>query len=123
MRFSSVQIKGRGRGKHLGFPTINLEIPENFTLKDGIYAVKVYTGGKEFPGAMHYGPIPMFKISVKSLEIFLINTADADIPPAEAFEVETIQYLRPILNFPSTEDLSKQIAIDVLNTKKILNLP
>lgn len=36
--FTANVIKGKGRGKELGFPTINLAVPENFNLKPGIYA-------------------------------------------------------------------------------------
>lgn len=122
MRFSSTQIKGKGRGKLLGFPTINLEIPKNFELIEGIYAVKVHSAGKEFIGALHYGPVPVFRESKKTLEVFLIDTKDSDIPTSEILEVETIQHLRPVLNFPAKEDLSKQIEVDVINVRKILNL-
>lgn len=122
MRFSSTQIKGKGRGKLLGFPTINLEIPENFNIEEGIYAVKVWLDEKEFAGAMHFGPVPTFQEKDKTLEVFLIDIKDSDIPTSEILEVETIQHLRPVLNFPAKEDLSKQIEVDVINVRKILNL-
>lgn len=122
MRFNSHQIKGKGRGKLLGFPTINLEIPKKFNLKEGIYAVKVLLEGKDYAGAMHFGPIPTFKENEKTLEVFLIDTADSDIPTSETFDVETIQYLRPVLSFLNPEDLSKQISEDVITIRKILNL-
>lgn len=122
MRFKSQQIKGKGRGKLLGFPTINLEIPKNFKINEGIYAVKVWIKNKEFIGAMHFGPVPTFKEHGKTLEVFLIDTVKPNIPSSKTFEVETIQYLRPVLNFSSRKELSKQIGEDVLNTKRILNL-
>lgn len=122
MKFSSIQVKGKGRGKLLGFPTINLEIPKNFDLKDGIYAVRVFLGDKDFAGAMHFGPIPTFKEDKKTLEVFLIDTKDEDIPESQNFEVETIQFLRPVLSFNSEGELSNQISEDVIKTKQILNL-
>lgn len=122
MRFSSTQIKGKGRGKLLGFPTINLEIPKNFELIEGIYAVKVHSAGKEFIGALHYGPVPVFNESKKTLEVFLIDTANSDIPHSKTFDIETMQYLRPVLSFSNPEDLSKQISEDVTAIRKILNL-
>ena len=60
MQFESTHIKGKGRGKPMGFPTINLKIPENFELKDGIYAAKVVIENITFVGALHYGPVPTF---------------------------------------------------------------
>lgn len=121
MKFKSIQVKGKGRGKLLGFPTINLEIPENLNLEDGIYAVNVFIGGKEFIGAMHYGPIPVFQENGKTLEFFLIDTQDSDIPDSPEFEVEVIKLLRPVMSFPDKEKLIEQMEKDVSQTKKILN--
>ena len=121
MRFESSQIKGKGRGKLLGYPTINLEIPENFELEDGIYAVKVFSGSKEFIGALHYGPIPVFKEDEKTLEVFLIDTSGEDIPDSKDFEIEILKYLRPVLGFDSEQELSEQIGKDVEETRKIVS--
>lgn len=121
MKFSSSQIRGKGRGKLLGFPTINLQIPENFDLEEGIYAVNFFAGEKKFLGAMHYGPIPTFKESQKTLEVFLIDINDTDTPDSESFEIETLKYLRPVINFETEEDLKKQITKDVEDSKQISN--
>lgn len=121
-KFKSHQVSGKGRGKLLGFPTINLEIPKDLNLKDGIYAIKVFNSGKQFLGAMHYGPIPVFLEDEKTLEFFLIDTNEVDIPDSKEFEVEVIKYLRPVMAFKSKEDLSDQMRKDVENTR-LLNLP
>lgn len=121
MKFSSTQIKGKGRGKLLGFPTINLQIPENFELKDGIYAVKFFAGEKKFLGAMHYGRVPTFKENEKTLEVFLIDTKDEDIPDTENFEIEIVKFLRPVMNFNTEKELTHQMQRDVENSKLALN--
>lgn len=121
MKFRSTQVKGKGRGKILGFPTINLEIPKDLDLEDGIYAVEVFTGGKKFIGAMHYGPIPVFLEDDKTLEFFLIDTKDSDIPDSREFEVEIVKLLRPIMSFPDKEGLIKQMSKDVEAARAILN--
>ena len=122
MKFKSSQVKGKGRGKLLGFPTINLEIPEDLELVDGIYAVRVYIDGSSFMGALHSGPIRTFNETEKTLEDFLINV-DPKILPEQIpdLEVEIIKYLRPIINFNNQEELAKQISKDVEETKKLLN--
>ena len=121
MRFKSRQVKGRGRGKLLGFPTINLDIPKDFNLEDGIYAVKVNIKEKEFIGAMHFGPIPTFKEKAKTLEVFLIDISPGSLPETENIdiEIETVEFLREIMNFKTEPELSKQISKDVLKTKQI----
>jgi riboflavin kinase/FMN adenylyltransferase len=121
MRFKSTQVKGKGRGKILGFPTINLEIPTDLVLDDGIYAVKAFVEDKEFIGAMHYGPIPVFLEDDKTLEFFLIDTKESDIPASREFEVEVIKFLRPVMNFPDKKDLTVQMAKDVEATRAIIN--
>jgi len=121
MRFKSTQVKGKGRGKILGFPTINLEIPADLNLDDGIYAVKVFIEDKEFIGAMHYGPIPVFLEDDKTLEFFLIDTKESDIPNSREFEVEVIKFLRPVMNFPDKKDLTAQMARDVEATRAIIH--
>lgn len=120
MRFKSHQVKGKGRGKLLGFPTINLDIPENFSLEDGIYSVKVFISGLQFIGAMHYGPIPVFKEDEKTLEVFIIDVQPEVLPDTQDvdIEIETNKYLREVMNFENEKDLAKQIGIDVENTKK-----
>lgn len=121
MKFKSIQIKGKGRGKLLGFPTINLKIPQSFKLKDGIYAIKVNNSGKDFIGAMHYGPIPVFQEDDKTLEFFLIDTSEKDIPESPEFEVEVIKFLRPVMSFENEEKLVEQIKKDVEATRLVLN--
>jgi riboflavin kinase / FMN adenylyltransferase len=120
-KFTSRQVKGKGRGKLLGFPTINLDIPENFELEDGIYAVAVLIAGQKFIGALHYGPIPTFDETQRTLEVFLIDLSPEAVPETENIdiEIETKELLRPVLNFKNERELTKQISEDVLKTKQI----
>ncbi len=121
MKFSSIQIKGKGRGREMGFPTVNLKIPDNFELKDGIYATKVAIENKIFIGALHYGSVPTFNEEEKSLEIFLLGSNNTELENfnINIIKVEIIKYLRPVIKFKSKEKLIKQIEKDVINIKKI----
>ena len=126
MQFESYHIKGKGRGKPMGYPTINLIIPDNFELKDGIYAAKVKIGNSTFKGALHYGPVPTFNEEKKSLEVYLIEITNKDLESYElanldeiTIKVEIIQYLREIIKFKQVEDLVKQIGEDVKIIKEL----
>ena len=128
MKFESTHVSGKGRGKPMGFPTINLKIPENFELNEGIYAVKFVIERKIFKGALHYGPIPTFKELEKSLEVFLIEVTNENLISYglenlddKIIKVEVIKYLREIKKFRLVEDLVRQIKEDVNNIKKITN--
>ena len=120
MKFESIHIKGKGRGKPMGFPTINLKIPNNFKLKDGIYTAKVTIDSKVFISALHYGPVPTFDENEKSLEVYLIEVTNNDLInqglenlDEKIIKVEIIKFLRDIIKFKLVEDLVKQIKEDV----------
>jgi len=124
MIFESTHIKGKGRGKPMGFPTINLKIPDNFELKDGIYAAKVTIENKVFKGALHYGPVPTFAEQEKSLEVYLIEVTNENLVgygmedlDGKLIIIEIIKYLRPIIKFNLVEELVKQIGEDVKEIK------
>ncbi len=121
MKFESTHVKGKGRGKPMGFPTINLKIPDNFELKDGVYAVKVSIENKIFNGALHYGPVPSFSEQEKSLEVYLIGVNDYGLENLDGkiIKVEIIKYLRSIIKFRLVEELVKQIGEDVKQIKKL----
>lgn len=129
MKFKSTQIKGKGRGKLLGFPTINLRIPPNFSLNEGIYASKVKIEHKNYSGALHYGPIPVFSDPKKSLEVFLIDVKSLPessprhpgelVTPGSVVSIETLKKIRDIRNFESPNDLLNQIAKDIEEIKKL----
>jgi len=117
---ASYQIKGKGRGKKLGFPTINLEIPKDLILAAGVYGVWVKINKQKYLGALHFGPIPTFSEKEKNLEVFLI---DVKIKPTNKFNhliiIEILKKIRDIKNFSSIEKLKNQINQDV---KKILTI-
>ncbi len=122
IRFVSYKVKGKGRGKPMGVPTINLQIPKDLKLRDGIYAAYVTMNTKTYKGALHFGPIPTFGEEKKSLEVFLLDVAkisEKEVASAK-IAVDVISYLRPIYSFSSVEDLVAQIEIDVNRTRRIL---
>ncbi len=123
VKFVSRQQKGDGRGKKMGFPTLNLEIPANLNLAHGIYAAHVQIAGHRYKGALHFGPIPTFDKPVPTIEIFLLDT---DSIPTNLIENQipitvTIEArLREVILFSKKEDLTKQISQDVAAVSKLL---
>lgn len=122
MIFQTKHVKGIGRGKHLGFPTINLSIPEDIFLDDGIYAAWIDINGKPYKGALHFGPIPTFDEKEKMLEVYLLDVTDDNFPNTEGaiIEVDIVERLRDIKRFLDPALLSEAIARDVENVNKIL---
>ncbi len=117
-KFTASVIRGKGRGKKtVGFPTFNLIVPEKLVMKEGVYACLVWIDGKEYRGAMHYGPTPTFDEQEKVLEIFVLNFEDGGQSIAE-LKFEVGPYLRPVATFLTPEALRHQIALDVQRVRK-----
>lgn len=115
--YTTEVIKGYGRGKTIGFPTFNLVIPKNFKHKFGIYAARVWIDGKAIPTALHFGPVPTYKNSQPSLEVYLLAFIKDKASQTVDFEVS--QYLRGIRKFDNEKDLGAQIALDVARIKAL----
>lgn len=118
-------VSGKGRGRKIGIPTINLLIPKNFDLEIGIYACwvrllsgKTTSASEAMMGALHYGPIPTFAEEAYSLEVHLIDQKSQFDP--DRVEVEIVSYLRPIWAFPNKRSLLAQIEQDIETTRKLL---
>lgn len=115
--YSAPVIKGFGRGKLVGSPTLNLEIPKKFKFKHGIYAARVWLDGTAVPAALHFGPVPTFGSKKSSLELHLLDVR----PQADLAEVsfELGPYLREIKKFDDPKELKKQIQLDIAEIKAL----
>lgn len=122
MVFQSKQIKGNGRGKGIGFPTINLAIPSDFSMDEGIYSAWVIIDGITYKGALHYGPVPTFGEKSNQLEVHLVDVGESDIflEKDTDIEIDVVDKLRDIKNFATTEDLIYQIDKDVERVRNML---
>lgn len=111
-------VGGRGRGKTIGIPTINIDpanAPEE--LKCGIYACFVTINGTKFKGAMHYGPRPVFK-DTETLEIHILDAAPADIPAT--VDIDIIGRIRDVEDFATPEALTERIQGDIAEARAML---
>lgn len=111
-----------GRGKEVGFPTINMQLPDDFDMEPGIYAAWVMIDNKTYKGALHYGPIPTFGEMNNSLEVHLIDISDEDVPESEdkLIEVDIVERIRDVKKFFEVGDLNEAIARDIERIKIIL---
>jgi riboflavin kinase / FMN adenylyltransferase len=116
--FSARTMKGRGRGKELGTPTINMELSDiPSDMKEGIYACWAGIDDHWLQGALHYGPRPVFQDGL-SCEVYILDTDIESLP--ERIVIDLIEYLRPVMDFASKEELMAQISDDVARTRDIL---
>lgn len=121
MRFETRHIKGKGRGKFLGFPTINMKIPADLVLEEGVYGVWVSMGKNTYCGAMHFGPIPTFGQKEKQLEVFLLDVTESEANQlnTNSIQITPINYIREIRTFSSKDELIEQIQRDIEVIRRI----
>lgn len=122
MLFHSHQIKGIGRGKQIGCPTINLEIPKDFGLDAGVYSSWVVINDKTYKGALHYGPIPTFNQPHSTMEVHLIDITDDNFPKinGQQIEIDIVEKIRDILTFSDSDELIEHIGKDIKKIKSML---
>jgi riboflavin kinase/FMN adenylyltransferase len=105
-------VTGAGRGRQIGYRTINLSVPDKRKLlpPEGVYAVWVEWRDGACGGMMHQGPRPTFGETDRSLEIHLLD-ADLDLYGAQV-KVSWAARLRDVIRFPSAEALKAQLDKD-----------
>ena len=133
-------VRGAGRGRTIGVPTINLAPPDPRKLlpPDGVYAVRVRIlelgvgslGTKpriptpnskllEFGGMMNQGARPTFGEQARALEVHLFDF-DGELY-GETVNVEWVRRLRDVQAFPSREALVAQLERDRQAARATLN--
>lgn len=103
---------GAGRGRALGFRTINIALPPARKLlpPEGVYAVRVQTPRGAFGGMMNLGPRPTFNESASRLEAHLFDV-DGDFY-GQHVRLDFVARLRETRRFDSPTALSAQLALD-----------
>lgn len=113
-------VPGMGRGRDLGYRTINLRVesPRKLLPPNGVYAVFVEWKLGASAGMMHQGPRPTFGESDRSLEVHLLD-AEKDLY-GEVVKVSWVTRLRDVTSFASPDELSKQLQKDFENARRAL---
>ena len=108
-------IKGKKRGRKIGFPTCNLKLNDYIIPRLGVYAVKVNGSKFSKKGVANIGFRPTFNGKNLLLEtnIFGINKNLYNKELSVSFR----KYIRPEKKFRDLEHLKKQIKIDIKKAK------
>ena len=131
-------VRGAGRGRTIGIPTINLATPDSRKLlpPDGVYAVRVRIlesgarilesgsriqtpDSKLLGGMMNQGARPTFGEQARALEVHLFDF-DGELY-GETVSVEWVRRLRDVQAFPSREALVAQLERDRQAARATLN--
>lgn len=119
----SVVIKGKNRGKELGFPTANIKIVHDKILpQDGVYFVMVEVRNKKHQnvlkrGVVNIGKNPTFQNDERSLEVHILDFHENIY--GENIRVFFLQKLRGEKKFSSPQVLAEQITSDVKKSREL----
>jgi riboflavin kinase/FMN adenylyltransferase len=121
-------VKGAGRGRKLGFPTINLKVePEKLLPRFGVYAGKVSVAQSDktnfalptshpsqhsFDAAAYIGQRPTFGETEPAVEAYLLDF-NGVVPEGTKVTLELVAFIRPDQKFDSADALIEQMNRDV----------
>lgn len=113
-------VHGDRRGRTLGYPTANQNVPEYARIPYGIYAVRVLVEGETAwrEGVANFGIRPMFQIPQPIFETFIFDFSDEIY--GKEMRVRPVKHLRPELSFSGIPALVAQMKEDCITAKAVL---
>ena len=109
--FSAPVIDGDKRGRTLGFPTVNQEIPPELVLpRFGVYRTDVTVGNRRYKGVTNIGKRPTVGTEKILSETYIIDFDESIY--GESVDIRLIKFIRPERKFSSFDELARQIKTD-----------
>lgn len=112
-------IKGKSRGKILGFPTANIQT-RNEIVPPGVFITNVTIGLKKIPSLTNIGHCPTFGQQETNIESYIINFSKNLY--GKKIRIYFIKKLREEIKFDTSEKLSQQIKKDIDTAKNYFNI-
>lgn len=106
-------VRGKSRGKRLGFPTANIH-PLNDIAPPGVFISKVWIGSKIFQAVTHVGSKPTFNEKEIMIESYIIDYNNSLYE--KKLCVQFLKRIREEMKFETPEALSSQIKKDLDET-------
>ena len=113
-------VDGRKIGREIGYPTANIVVDDKYKIipADGVYAVKVKHNGSLFGGMLNIGNNPTVNGKHKTIEVNIFDF-DKQIYNENA-TIYFVERLRDEMKFNGLDELKAALAIDKINSLKIL---
>jgi riboflavin kinase/FMN adenylyltransferase len=114
-------VVGKSIGRDLGFPTANIEVPDEYKLiaAVGVYACRVQYMGRIYKGMSNIGYRPTIDKGDLTIEV---NIFDFDQQLyGEEITIYFVDRMRDERKFKDREALRKQLVIDKAHALKILS--
>jgi len=113
-------VSGNALGRQFDYPTININIEEDYKLipKSGVYVVETLIENQHFFGIMNIGKRPTLNGRKKTIEVHLLDF-NKDLY-GEKIQVDLLARLRDEQKFASVEHLYAQIKKDELKARSLI---
>ncbi len=112
-------VRGRERGRTIGFPTANLASETECIPPDGVYATRVILDDGAYPAITNIGMRPTFSETERSIEAHIFDfTRDLY---GTCIKLELVERIRAERKFDSADALKAQIALDLSKVREILS--
>jgi len=118
--FSGVVAKGRGLGRDLGYPTVNLVSQEGIlpNIPHGVYAGWTNVNKERYVSIMSFGKAETVGITSVSFEVHLLDY-QGDLYGRE-LEVNIVLFLRPMVAFHTVTQLTEAMRDDERRARELL---
>jgi riboflavin kinase/FMN adenylyltransferase len=115
-------VLGRQLGRQLGVPTANVKLQMAALPMTGVFAVRAVLGDRVLPGVANLGFKPTVSADLlPSLEVHLLDFS-GDIY-GRHLQVQFLHKLRDEMKFSGLDALKQQIALDLQQARRFLQLP
>jgi len=118
---SGAVVRGRGRGRSIGFPTANISPLTELIPAPGVYAVELETAGERHAGVANLGFRPTFAERDFSIEAHLFDF-HGDLY-GETVRLHFVERIREEQKFDSREALIDQIHADIRRVRGMVPFP
>ena len=109
-------VTGRKLGHKLGFPTANIELPENVIVpRHGVYACRAFVGEQSYLAVCNVGNRPTVEGHQVRTETWLLDF-QGDLYGQDV-TLEFLYFLRPEQRFESLQELKSAVLRDAENTR------
>ena len=115
-------VKGAGRGRTLGIPTANLDIPPKVILpKVGVYAGWLVADGERIPAVINVGFNPTFEERDRPIVEAHALDWEGDLY-GKVIGVEFTHHLRDERKFPDADSMMEEIRHDIARARDLLGV-
>lgn len=116
-------VHGDGRGKHLGFPTANIEMENQVCPPNGVYAIRARLmpdceGALAIDGVLNIGTRPTFAGATFQIEAHFFDFDETIY--GKSVEIFFVDKIRSERKFPGVDALVQQIQRDIAAATEIL---